>query len=407
MAEAKDWQLEAPASLKDIVRDELIACGQEDFRRHKEVKPITDESVEGLMQKVYAHIEKEALAVYHSAEPWALRQWALGNILKEEIVNEVTAEIAHELISPVISWQSEQEFDPIKHFIDQIHDLNPLTIKNYLVTAARFVGFIGRKRYYSDEDITNYLKYARKRFENDNTYHQEGIKLLQFLRNLGDENRKLPGTKKRHLRIRTKYAYSVTQQDMETVALACLIDHVRFDMVLRLVCSTIYGRRAGELVDFKVNLNDNTVLFPTRKGGEQVPHPIPPSLVPLFMVPMYPITEGMLQRWLRQICKKAEVNLPYRSGFHSFRRRVATMVRHEIHSDINTHRFMRWADPREFGILGQYDQARYEDIDKEVLAVHPMVKLWEDLVPILFKFNRSYRPFYDNIFKPFYDNIHI
>lgn len=133
-----------------------------------------------------------------------------------------------------------------------------------------------------------------------------------------------------------------------------------------------------------------------RKGGEEVAHPIPGCLVPLFAVPITPVSEYMLQRRLRQICKRAGINLPYRGGYHSFRRRVATTVKHSLKSDIDTHKFMRWAEPRELGILSQYDQTRYEDVDKEVLEKHPVVKIWEEVCPYLLKLNSSYESFYDN-----------
>ena len=389
----KDFELEQPSSLRNFIEETMYASLDDDLRQGKKVEPITDEVIDELMPKVYKWIEKKALATYHSNEPWALRQWALSNILKEEVISETTVEIAHGLITDVIGWQKEQEFDPLIHFQKQISGLSPKTQKGYLITASRFVGYIGRKNYYSDEDVINYLNYARKIYNNDNTYQQEGIRLLQFLRSLGDENRRLPGTRKRR-KVRKKYTYALPVEDMETIIWACVLDSIRYDMVIRLIGATVYGRRVGELVDFKIN--HNTVEFPTRKGGEEVPHPIPESLIPLFKVPIHPISEYCLQRWLRQICRKAGVDLPYRGGFHSFRRTVATLVKHSIRSDIDTHKFMRWAEPRELGILAQYDQTRYEDVDKLVLDSHPMVRVWEEVLPYILKYNRSYKPFYDN-----------
>jgi hypothetical protein len=58
---------------------------------------------------------------------------------------------------------------------------------------------------------------------------------------------------------------------------------------------------------------------------------------------------------------------------------------------------MRWAEPRELGMLATYDQTRYEDVDHLVLQHHPVVKIWEELTPYLLKFNTSYQAvFYDN-----------
>lgn len=124
--------------------------------------------------------------------------------------------------------------------------------------------------------------------------------------------------------------------------------------------------------------------------------PIPQSLIPLFRVPVQSISKAGLQRWLRQICDEIGLTLPYRGGYHSIRRRVATLVKQAIKSDIDTCRFMRWADPRELSILAQYDQTRYEDIDRQVLSLHPVVRIWEDVLPYLLDMNKSYHSFYVN-----------
>lgn len=398
MKTREDFQLEPPTSLREIVIDEIHQASYEDWKAGKEVKPITD--IDQLMQKIYEKVEKEALAVYHSNEPWALRQWALSNILKDEVVNEATAEMAHGLISPVMEWQSEQPFDPIVYFSKQLIRKSEKTKKGYMLTATRFIGKVGRKRSYTDEDILSYLNYMDKIYDNENTYQQECIRLLQFLRRLpgADRRRDLPIDMPKVPK-RKQYVHAFSLEEIEQLCWACVIDNIHYRMVLRLVSATIYGRRVGELTEFKVHLDggNSWVLFPIRKGGEQVAHPIPESLITLFAVPMDNISEGCLQRWFKQICKKNGIRLPYRGGFHSIRRTVATIVKHCLRSDIDTHKFMRWAEPRELGILAQYDQTRYEDVDRQALSVHPVVKMWEEITPYMLEFNRSYkRLFYDN-----------
>lgn|GEM_PF-5035160 len=121
------------------------------------------------------------------------------------------------------------------------------------------------------------------------------------------------------------------------------------------------------------------------------------------IVPVEPISKAGLQRWLRQICDEIGLTLPYRGGYHSIRRRVAITVKHIIKSDIDTYRFMRWADPRELGILAQYDQTRYKDIDRQVLSVHPMVQVWQEILPYLLDMNKRYKRFYNsanNVYTP-------
>jgi len=387
-----DFKLDLDFTLRDLVEDELLAEAAD----KKQPPQFNDASIDHLMQQIYAKVECEALATYHSNEPWALRQWCLTHILKDEVVNEATVKIADGIISDVYEWQEEQEFDPIKYYSQQLARKSEATKRVYLLTATRFVGIVGRKKHYTDEDILKYIRWLDKHYDDNSSYAQDCIKLTQFLRRLPDADRRrelpidIPKVPKRK-----KYAHAFTLDELETLCWASVILNLNYKMVLRLVASTVYGRRVDELTNFKVNLDgeNSTILFRVKKGGEEVPHPIPTSLVPLFRVPVQPISKAGLQRWLRQICDEIGITLPYRGGYHSIRRRVATLVKQAIKSDIDTCRFMRWADPRELSILAQYDQTRYEDIDKQVLSVHPVVKVWEEVMPYLLDMNKSYRSF--------------
>jgi hypothetical protein len=129
-----------------------------------------------------------------------------------------------------------------------------------------------------------------------------------------------------------------------------------------------------------------------------VPYPLPQSLVPLFTVPIEPMSRYTLQRRLKKVCKRAGIHFPYRAGYHSFRRRVATIIKHQLKSDIDTHKFMRWAEPRQFSILALYDQTRYDDVDREALDKHPIVKIWEQVCPYLLQLNTSYETLYHNAY---------
>jgi hypothetical protein len=390
----KDFELDTtpPASLRDLVIEQ-IAYTEYDGKTNN---PLQAQSIDDLMQSVFRRIEQKALETYHSNELPALRQWVLEHILTDEIVDEAAVKIADALISPVRDWQEEQDFDPIGYYKQQLVRKSEATKRVYLLTATRFVGIVGRKKHYTDEDILKYIQWLDKHYSDDSSYAQDLVKLTQFLRRLPGADRRrelpidIPKTPKKK-----KYTHAFTLDELETLAWSSVILNLHYKMVLRLIASTVYGRRVDELTNFEVKLNGNsgTILFPVKKGGEQVPHPIPQSLIPLFRVPVQPISKAGLQRWLRQICDEIGLTLPYHGGYHSTRRRVATTVKQSIKSDIDTYRFMRWADPRELSILAQYDQTRYEDIDKQVLSVHPVVKVWEEVMPYLLDMNKSYRSF--------------
>ena len=154
MKSREDFKPDLNFSLRDLIQDELLAESVD----KKEAPTFTDESIEQLMKRIYEKVEREALATYHSAEPWALRSWALQNILKDEVVNEATAEIAHNLVSPVIEWQQSQPFDPLAYFAKQLTRKAQATKTGYMLTATRFVGLVGRKQHYTDEDILKYIQ---------------------------------------------------------------------------------------------------------------------------------------------------------------------------------------------------------------------------------------------------------
>lgn len=58
---------------------------------------------------------------------------------------------------------------------------------------------------------------------------------------------------------------------------------------------------------------------------------------------------------------------------------------------------MRWSELRELSILAQYDQTRYEEVDRLASDNDPVVKIWEEVAPYLLIMNTSYKGlFYDN-----------
>jgi len=393
--ERKDFEpTNEPLSLKELVREEVFGY-QQQGKDGSWYPKLPDESLDDIMKRVYEKIEREALATYHSNAPWALRQWALSNILKEQVVDEATNEIAHGLISPVIEWQDSQPFDPIKHLIERLETerKSKLTIGSYRLTAARFVAKCGRKRYYTDEDILSYLKSASKHFKNQNTYHQECVHLLQFLK-------RLPEGKSRELPIAMPkgavefYQPTFSDDDVGKLIWACVLDNVPPNMVVRLAVASIYGARRGELTElstesFSLDRDKSTLLIKTEKRGQRKPQPIPQALIPIFSVPITTMKSHMMQYALQQICRKAEVHLPKGGGFHCFRRRTATTV-HEVEpSDMNVSSFMRWSPPR--GMLARYVQTPVEQTDRAILEKHPFVRMWAEAVPYILKFNKYYQ----------------
>lgn len=387
-----------PKSIEEIVRNELCSTTYKD-NTYPEPEPI-----EQLMRKVYAHIEKQALEAYHSNEPWALRRWALANILKEEVVNETTVEVADGLLDPLIDWQREQPFDPIAHFNHRLtHTLrrSPHTVRIYLITATRFVGKFGRKRHYSDEEVLEYLDWSSEHFQKQSSYVHDCHHLVQFLRNLpgADRERKLPIDMPQMPDEFNQPMWS--DDEVCTIAMTCVLDNINPNMVVRIAVATIFGGRRGELSqlssdNFHLDGADSYIYIPTLKRGTKKKQPIPESLIPIFSVPVSPITPPTLHNRLKRIVEKAGVPWHYGSGFHSFRRNVVTTLDNlGTQSDISIHKFMRWSTPRHLGMLDRYRRTPTEVSDMVILNHHPMVDYWEKIIPYVVEFNRYYHSHID------------
>ena len=391
-----DFKLDLDFTLRDLIEDELLAESVD----KKQPPQFTDESIEALMQAVYSKIERGALEAYKSNEPWALRRWALENILRGEIVSEATVEIANGLIAPVLGWQKEQDLDPIKFFRQRLTNtlrLSEGTVRNYMQTAAKFVAMIGRKKSYTDDEVMQYLDWAGGHYKSKSSYVCECQRLLQFLRNLpgADRRRDLPIPMPK---MPDKFNQPMfSDDDIETIAWASVILKLKPNMVVRLVIGSIYGGRKSELAelssdDFYLDGEKSYIYIATKKGGDKRKQPIPPSLVPLFSVTIEPINPVTLHVRLRNIVEKIGVEWKHGSGFHSFRRNVVTMLDSlENVSDMSRYKFVRWATPRHLGMLDRYRRIPSEESDAKILSQHPRVKLWEEIIPLLVDLNPYYR----------------
>jgi integrase len=411
----EDLQPELPTSIREVILDELHAEDYDDFLAGKPVRRLGDpDEVEKLLHRIYEHIERQALDVYGSNEPWALKAWAYSNILQDVVASEETDPMVTELMSPLFEWQNQQ-FDPLAYCrgILELEGLKRATKQAYLLTATRFVLMHGKKHNYTDHEIIDYLIEARKRFPRDeqrdtemnSSYYHECVRLLQFLRRLpdADRNRRLP------VRIpqmpAVQYQPVFSDEEVEELIWSSLIYDLPGDLVVRLAAATIYGCRLGELALLSsdhINLNgdgSSITLLVLKQKGRPVwrTQPIPASLVPLFALPVKPVPRRRLSGAFRNICKTAGVRLPYRGGFHAIRRRVVTEICGIESSELNVHNYMRWAPPRQFNILSIYRQTPAEETDRAILQKHPYVKRWEEVLPFLLRYNSTYEEYAGHI----------
>jgi integrase len=411
----EDLQPELPTSIREVILDELHAENYDDFLAGKPVRTLGDpDEVEKLLHRIYEHIERQALDVYGSNEPWALKAWAYSNILQDVVASEETDPMVTELMSPLFEWQ-KQEFDPIDHCrnILELEGLKRATKQAYLLTAKRFVLMHGKKHNYTNNEVIEYLMWARKHFPRDeqrdtemnSSYYHECVRLRQFLRRLPDADPKRQLPTKIPQMPAAQYQPVFSDEEVEELIWSSLIYDLPGDFVVRLLAATIYGCRLGELAplssdDISLNRDGSSItLLVLKQKGRPVwkTQPLPPSLVPLFALPVQPIGRRRLSEQLRKVCDKAGVRWPYRGGFHSIRRRLVTEICDIESSDLNVHNYMRWAPPRQFNILSIYRQTPTEETDMATLQKHPYVKLWEEILPFLLKYNSTYEEYEGHI----------
>jgi len=362
------------------------------------MEAFTELRVQEMVSTICQYIEKEALRVYNSNQPWALKAWLYSYLSEDAVKGQDAEALAEALVSPVIEWQ-ERDFDPISHYRDilDIEGLRPRTKETYLSTACRMVVKLGRKTHYTSDEIIEYLKWARKHYPpNTSSYQHECMRVRRFLRSL-------PGNKDGELPMKmpkpptSYYQPTINDQDVESLIWACAtLEDVPAEMVVRLAVATTYGGRLGELVtlsseDLRIDGNKSSLFLQTLKGGQRKPQPIPESLIPLFDIPLTPMQREKLNKAFKRLCRRAGVILPPKGGFHSIRRRVVTTVAEVEHSDLNVHGFMRWSVPRQFSMLARYKQTPTDVTDKEILDKHPYVKLWEEASPYILEHNSSYQ----------------
>jgi hypothetical protein len=399
-----------PSSIREIVQQEMSYTTY----NGKTSNPFELESMEDIMKRVYAQIEKEALAKYHSAAPWALKAWTLSNILKEQVADEVSDELAHNLISPVMEWQKEQPADPVSNYHEKLvaDGKPPPSVRQFMGSVTKFVARKGRKSTYPEGDIIEHMAWLRengytKRIKNRKTgdvtfspakYTQaslrnEHVTLQQFFRFLHKNKAwEMPLARVRMPTADELYQPILSHEEVEKMIVATIIDKVPASWIVRFAIATLYGPRVSELTDVEVNLDgkNSTIFIKTRKHGQRRPQPILPSLLPIFAGPIEPMKQWKLSYIFQSLASKAGVDLPDRGSWHSLRRRCATDVYEEtLAKDISVSNFFRWRG-RGIGQLPTYVKIPMQDSDMKILNEHPYRDIWETMVPLLMEFHPDY-----------------
>jgi len=92
------------------------------------------------------------------------------------------------------------------------------------------------------------------------------------------------------------------------------------------------------------------------------------------------------------MCKKAEINLPERAGWHSLRRRVVTDVYEKTTAkEMPIINYFRWSNKqRHLSQLPTYVKSNVEETDRQILSEHPILEMWNTIIPYLMMWHPEY-----------------
>ena len=393
MKTRKDFELDTtpPRTIRDIVLEEISYTNYAGRTNN----PLATEGVDGLLTRIYRHIEAEAIKCFKSNELWAIKAWTYENILRDSTAKEAAMtddSLLNELVLPIADWQ-KTEFDPILNFKRTLllSERSAGYIKECMRLVHKLVGKYGKKQSYSQVELMEFLGEEHDRYKTS-TYITRVRQLKSFLDSLPEDEL----GRKPKLPIKKIPSYptefnqpAFTPEDIDKLIYWAVLE-ARPDIVLRLAIASIYGTRVGELADLSsehINLDHegSTILIPTEKKGRRVPQPIPVELIPFFLVPLEPMKSQTIQSHLKRLCKKAGVATPYRTGIHSIRRSVATVLYSNTDvKELSIRRFLRWAEGGfGMGVMPRYIKTPVSVTDSEILTKHPYVAMWKQMVQFL------------------------
>ena len=404
----------ASKTLKDMTMAEL---GREAAEGDRSLEDVGEEilsremNLDLLISFLGDKVERDALSRYKHNEEWALRSavqdamspnggaaWAT---MKEKLRAKMERELAaaellevfpldefldsipgflEDYMLAMVRIYQKDTFDPLVSFEKKlaVQRRAKSTITQYMNLAANFVGRFGRKRSYTDVEITDWL-YDEQNRVGPNTYCMKAAALKTFCKTL-DPGRPFP------VDVRPYNGETCSPcmgaKEVAALIMAGCIWLQPVDL-LRLAVMTIYGARVSEVAALSthhIDLPNKTITIPVRKRERSRPQPVPDFLLGVFSAPIRPCGVKKLQLDLKRWCRLARIKLAPRFGVHAIRRAVATALDDAGVDILSLTSFGRWSTSG-LGAGVRYIKNRKEAKDLKVLAVHPFVQIWKEALP--------------------------
>jgi len=265
----------------------------------------------------------------------------------------------------------------------------PTTIKTYMETAQRFLGIVEGDNQPTDSNVRQYFMKRRNAGISERSLMKEFYHLKKLFQANAwpweftkddspyvDDKKQLPAMEPSNIELLIK------ARDLYTTV-ECFY----------LAVATTFIVRREELSRIKKrDYDDDTIIIHTAKHGRRRQHPIPDQLKPMFKNHRAKEhTTAALSSMFKRICQKAGVKLLPRTGWHSIRYALTTLIRdaliHNNYDPALVADFGGWSKQSlgsVFGgapMVGHYRRPELLFADKfggdrVIYEVHPFLKLW-------------------------------
>lgn len=250
----------------------------------------------------------------------------------------------------------------------------PGSITTYMGIARRFVEFSEKEDGFTTEDALRYQ--AHMEHAGGNYLHLVHQVLRQFYRAQDQQfNVKL---------VRRVRESDISRPTLDQQAVLDLVELARSNCTVQqvafLAVATIYGPRREELARLRAdNFTEDTISFPTVKGGEIRNHGLPAEIQQHVHAYGWPeISVWATGQLFKQLSRDADY--PVQNGFnwHAIRRGLITGLGSARTNPIAIQQFMGWRQPRyaELTMQSVYTNWSPDEIDAMIYENHPFLEAW-------------------------------
>jgi integrase len=292
----------------------------------------------------------------------------------------------------VIKTEDErEELQNLRLVLSSPRPRSPDTISGYILVARQFLDFLGDKVPPSEMDLRRFIQERRNAGLIENTLRTYFASLKKFYQAnhwewpfTDDDRPESPSETE---------SKSFTREEIEQL-IANREKYTKRECFY-LAIATVYAPRRIELARIeKKYIKGNTIYVDTAKKGEKRTHLIPDEIMPYIEAfrPMVHSASSM-SAMINRICKKGLGKDMKGYGWHSFRYSLDTLLPVALAKADKPLTyigyFLRWSR-RSTGtkLMGASMAGYYTNpdilssdpfyIDREVLEVHPFLKLWVD-----------------------------